>query len=524
MTRLLTSAVAIGLLVPVVVLARPPAAGAAAVLHVDVKDASCSNTGPGTTSDPYCTINAALRLAGPGDTVLVSAGKYREQVVFPRSGEPQAPITLQAETEGVTVLGSLDASDPSAWVPQGGTTWARSFARTVRQVLADGKRLDTALDRASLVPGTFWYDTTDKQLYVDLGSGNPGEGHVLEASVESYGLSITGRTDIAVRGIDTANQNYFGVQVALSSAVRLEAVGAYYTGSYGIRVYGSEDVQVLDSDVRRAGSHGLLLKDSNHVLVSLCRTSANVLHGIALQGTTDSNVLGNRAWGNAKPGTRVSNGIDLNVGSSRNVVEGNLLWSNQDSGLQVYNGSHDNLIRRNASYRNGDHGFDTFRSSGTRYVNNTAYDNRRDGISIEGDATSTTTVNNISAYNGAYELYVDRSSAQTWSGERDLFWDDDTTVTPLKVDGVKYGSTSSLAAATGREAAGLWANPRFVDPLLPDLNLAAKSPAVDRADASTPGFQPLDLEGRAPVDDGKEPNLGLGVPDFADLGAWEMVP
>ncbi len=50
----------------------------------------------GSEADPFATIQHALDLAIPGDTVFVRAGVYAELVSFPASGDPGAPITLRA--------------------------------------------------------------------------------------------------------------------------------------------------------------------------------------------------------------------------------------------------------------------------------------------------------------------------------------------------------------------------------------------------------------------------------------------
>ena len=70
----------------------------------------------GSLRRPFRTINRALRQARAGDTVFVRGGTYREQVVFPSSGRPDARIVLMAyrgeravvSGEGTDVEGRTD--------------------------------------------------------------------------------------------------------------------------------------------------------------------------------------------------------------------------------------------------------------------------------------------------------------------------------------------------------------------------------------------------------------------------------
>ncbi len=68
---------------------------------------NASDQGDGTDTHPFKTISHAAELAGPGDTVWVRAGIYRERVTPARGGEPNRPITYQAAPgEQVIVKGS----------------------------------------------------------------------------------------------------------------------------------------------------------------------------------------------------------------------------------------------------------------------------------------------------------------------------------------------------------------------------------------------------------------------------------
>ena len=56
-----------------------------------------SDSNPGTAERPFATIGKAAETARAGDKVQVRAGIYREQVIFPHSGEPGKPIVFTGE-------------------------------------------------------------------------------------------------------------------------------------------------------------------------------------------------------------------------------------------------------------------------------------------------------------------------------------------------------------------------------------------------------------------------------------------
>ncbi|MEH1168989.1 right-handed parallel beta-helix repeat-containing protein [Micromonospora sp. CPCC 205539] len=78
--------------------AAPATAAANESSELYVSNKYCSPTGVqnGSPEAPFCTIQAASAVAGPGQTVLVQPGVYRENVSFNRSGTESAPITFRA--------------------------------------------------------------------------------------------------------------------------------------------------------------------------------------------------------------------------------------------------------------------------------------------------------------------------------------------------------------------------------------------------------------------------------------------
>ncbi len=75
----------------------------------------------GNAAGPFRTIQRAADAAGPGDTVLVHAGTYRETVRPKRSGEPGRPITYKP-VPGDSVV--ISGADPiTGWSVDAGKVW-----------------------------------------------------------------------------------------------------------------------------------------------------------------------------------------------------------------------------------------------------------------------------------------------------------------------------------------------------------------------------------------------------------------
>ncbi|MFE2724890.1 PKD domain-containing protein [Kitasatospora sp. NPDC059327] len=68
-------------------------------LYVNNRSEACSDTGPGTQDQPFCTIQAAADVVRPGQTVHIGDGDYVEQVTLTKSGTPGSPITFEGAGE-----------------------------------------------------------------------------------------------------------------------------------------------------------------------------------------------------------------------------------------------------------------------------------------------------------------------------------------------------------------------------------------------------------------------------------------
>jgi parallel beta-helix repeat protein len=503
----------------------------AATWWVDKTNPACSDTGPGTEATPYCNIKPGGTHALPGDSVLVKPGIYREQVTPPKSGLPGSPITYMATAPGVVLVETDSLSDPAGWSPTATTAWSQPFAppSVPRQVFLDGTRLTEVLTIEGLTTNSFFFDAVAKVLYVDIGGANPADGHQVDAGARSYGFLISAKTDLIVDGFEIHGPNIAGVRTLNASSITVHGMTIDTSDSYGILSDTCTGPLTFDGNsITNVGSVGIRILNTTGAVVSNNISHHNLLSGIVLFGSNNNQVIGNTLYNNVKPLVRTANGIDLDGASSDNLVQGNTAFHNDDTGIQFRNNANRNVVVRNVSYMNGDHGFDTRTASDIRYISNTAYKNFNDGFSIEGNALNVFMSNNIAVDNGTTNnennLFVDLSSAPTWSGDYDIFINTlPGNLKTVRFNNITYDSFEQFKLATGLEPHGIEADPLFVDAAGGDLHLrSSASPAVDSADASVSGFALADHDGRTPVDLTTVADTGAGSPTYADRGAYEF--
>jgi len=109
---------------------------------VDARELHVAKSGndaaAGTAAAPFLTIGRAARDAQPGDTVVIHAGVYREQVALPRGGtSDDARISfVAAHGDAVVVKGS----EPLAgWQRESGSIWERESPGIWRADVDDAK-------------------------------------------------------------------------------------------------------------------------------------------------------------------------------------------------------------------------------------------------------------------------------------------------------------------------------------------------------------------------------------------------
>ncbi|MGA3373410.1 MAG: right-handed parallel beta-helix repeat-containing protein [Terracidiphilus sp.] len=102
-----------------------------------------SDSAPGTEAQPFATVQHGVNQLSAGDTLILRAGNYHENVTVANSGTASAPITLAAYSgETPTLMGTQPVTGP--WTVYNGSIYAASWPTQPLQVFSDGHLLNEA--------------------------------------------------------------------------------------------------------------------------------------------------------------------------------------------------------------------------------------------------------------------------------------------------------------------------------------------------------------------------------------------
>jgi parallel beta-helix repeat protein len=336
-----------------------------------------------------------------------------------------------------------------------------------------------------------------------------GGAVVVTGGASGSGFKLSSRSWITIAG--------FTVKGSLGNGINLSS-GSHLTIT-------GNDVSGSGKPVSGYTKRGIYLSAVTDSVVSGNVTHGNTEAGIYLDASSARDTISaNTSYGNARGYTRAAPGID--VRGDDNTVVGNVTFGNEDTGLQFYKGAQRNLVADNVTYGNGDHGIDDLGATDQVITGNTVYDNVTAGINLEGGSVGGSVYDNISVDNGVgsprtkSDIRVDAASIAGTSVDWNLV-DVPSGYVVYVWGSTSYKSLSAFRTATGQEAHGIQADPRWVDRAGGDFHLLAGSPAIDSAWSSAPGAQATDVEGATRFDDPTVTDTGTGVRTYDDRGAYE---
>jgi parallel beta-helix repeat protein len=489
----------------------------------------------------YTSINTAVdAVLGPGVTINVSPGTYREQVTIESaSGSQGSPGILRANG-GVVIVDGADPFD-TLWTACSGYANTYHTPRVLQAPEEQPLFIDdiqyiyrpAGFSDCILQEGEFSYDTTAHAIYVRVfGNGDPASHTVL------------------------IRQRSIGIDISASSYITLSGITVLRTKDRGIRVHGPDTtsraqfVTVTGCVSAYNARSGIYLDDTRNCSVIGSTSYSNGRHGIYLLHTDNCAIANNASYRNRNPAVLGISGSQtgIKVGDSSDstdvsvvTVENNIIHDNQDSGVDL-KGSRQVIVRNNVSYRNGDHGYDNNVTSRTAFVNNVAARNDHDGISVENTSRNVTIANCVFANNGVNPItlnapgYVAELQVFNTTG----FTSDHNVIVGLPAldtvhDGSNYyrrlielPSSQRWTTFSGYvDSAGLDVHSKgfglaFLDSTNGVFRPRFSSSAIDAADSTVYGWVTTDLSGVARHDCSGKTDTGYPAGGaYADVGALE---
>lgn len=316
------------------------AEAAGTTLYVDKRNPSCTNSGQGTASAPYCTISAAAAKATAGKTVRVAAGTYAERVKPAYSGTALAPVVYAADP-GVVVSGAANGFRLSArsWITVRGftvrsTTGIGIYASDSSNLLIEdndvayagqpvsgltAKGISLSATSASRVSGNVTHHNTDAGIYVGgLSSGIVVAGNTSYANARGYTR--------AAAGIDVRN----------SPGTVVDGNRTYGNEDSGINIWSAaQDCLVVSNVVFRNGDHGIDLHKVAGARVVSNTVHQNVDSGIEATGSTGSVLTNNISSDNGINSPRTAGNIRTDSFSAATTVVDHSVLSLSAAGVMV---------------------------------------------------------------------------------------------------------------------------------------------------------------------------------------------
>jgi len=460
--------------------------GEAATYYVDRNHAGASDGAVGSESKPWKTIQHAVDSVGPGDTVYIKAGTYRERVML---------------------TGSDGTSGKSGTAAQGHITYA---GYPGHEVVLDG--------------------STFSGWGCGMASG--------KWAVGSRALNYIHIKDLTVR-----NYPEHGITFEADDINPDGCVGSHHIIIENVTVHdcGNEGILIQGGDQSVGG-------ESYDILIRGCTTYNNGHHGVKFTGE-ESGIFTRRQARDCIVENTVSHhngwsgvdgiGIYASTGSKRITFRNNVCYNNMRHGLgghQVF----DCTFANNVSYANGQggeeyerHGIVLWSSKNIAVLNNRIYDNPEAGISfsreqagsshrIENNVIFDNGANGISLYHVANATVRHNTLAGNDQGLRadnsdggnvikgNIFYQNTSQIQPGSGDTHDYNLYYPNVNFGGKGAHAVSGNPLFAAAAAKDYHLTPGSPAINAAVA---------LGVSADIENNARPK-GSGY----DLGAYEFTP
>ncbi len=222
--------------------------GSGPVYYVDGAAGRDSNSGT-SEATAFKTIGKAVDFGGPGVTVRIKAGLYREHVYVTKSGSAAQRFVIGAFGNGEVVI---DGSPEVAWTQLSAAVWqAPAPSVGAVAVVVDGQPLRMELSSAAVTPGS--WARQDSTIYVAVpGGGSPAAHDTVvigdydvheETTVYLNPASYTTLYGLTMRGASKNVLNVWGTNV------RVEKCRILFGGKNGISIFNYSTIDSTDTEI-----------------------------------------------------------------------------------------------------------------------------------------------------------------------------------------------------------------------------------------------------------------------------------
>ena len=459
----------------------------------------------------------------PGDQILLKRGDvWREQLNFPSSGTPGNPITIGAYGSGARPVIN-GANIFLNWTSEGVggfTAYYAASSMSTNQIFQNGSRLTKVNSKYDLIPGTWWWDSSQKRIYMRTTGNNHPAAYTIEVSRRDFGIWIKDESYITVEDIELENANDKGLDILAYGVnindIRIKNIVSSHNYHMGFRSTGFNgrrinNVIVENSVFNYNGADGIVITENsdnftirrntvhnNCILDTPGDTELDWTGGIRAIGPSVENVIfeDNVVHSNGK-----LNGIPVATGGRGyglwfdtvgpgGIIRRNRTHDNKEAGIRVESTS-DAEVYYNIAYKNYMGIAIARQVHRNKIYNNVAFHNTYDGIRVKGDCcpalpnnvTNNKVMNNIATGN-AFQFGV------RFGGENDgtagygnVYENNCFGVESEKFimwGNMKYLDTyNAWESAYGGNTHSIESEPLFTNAAGSDFSLQSSSPAID---------------------------------------------
>jgi len=403
----------------------PWSSSAVSTLYVDGASPNCSNSGPGSATQPFCTIGKAASVVVAGQTVIVNAGDYSENVNMTTSGTSAAPIVFTAATgQNVMVSGQSHGFTIS------NRSWITVQGFNVTQTTGDGVYVTNSSN------------ITIRDNHISY-AGQPVSGKIAK------GIRLSSVTNALVVGNTIDHNTDFGIHL----------VG----GTTGATISGNE-LSYNARGFQRAAAGIDVFASSNNVI------QYNVSHhnedsGIEFRtGSSNNLVVNNVTYLNG------DHGIDMN-GSPSQQITSNSVYKNVTAGINVEGNSTGTTLANNISV---DNGIGSATTRGNVRVDSTS----TSGTTLDYDIVFLHTPDVMMTWGStkysSLAAFVSATGQETHGIQADPLWEA-ADAGDLHLVGGSPAIDSANSGVSGENDVDADGNPRFDDPGTPNTGVGPRT-------------------------------------------------